>query len=41
VLLVPGSTFGVGANHFRVGLGRTDVPVALERLEAFAERTLH
>jgi aspartate/methionine/tyrosine aminotransferase len=40
VLLLPGSQFGFGGNHFRLGFGRADLPVALERLEAFAERTL-
>ncbi len=40
VLLLPGSQFGFGGNHFRLGFGRTDLPVALERLEAFAARTL-
>jgi len=40
VLLLPGSQFGFGGNHFRLGFGRTDLPVALERLEAFASRTL-
>ena len=40
VLLLPGSQFGYGGNHFRLGLGRTDMPEALGRLEAFAERTL-
>jgi aspartate/methionine/tyrosine aminotransferase len=40
VLLLPGSTFGYGGNHFRLGFGRTDLPVALERLEAYADRTL-
>jgi aspartate/methionine/tyrosine aminotransferase len=40
VLLLPGSQFGFGGNHFRLGFGRTDLPVALDRLEAFAERTL-
>jgi aspartate/methionine/tyrosine aminotransferase len=40
VLLLPGSQFGFGGNHFRVGLGRTDLPVALERMEAHARRTL-
>ncbi len=40
VLLLPGSQFGFGGNHFRLGFGRTDLPVALERLEAFADRTL-
>ena len=35
-----GSQFGFGGNHFRIGFGRTDLPVALDRLEAFAERTL-
>jgi aspartate/methionine/tyrosine aminotransferase len=40
VLLLPGSEFGFGGNHFRLGFGRTDLPVALERLEAYAEATL-
>lgn len=40
VLLVPGSQFGYPGNHFRIGFGRTDLPEALVRLEAFAERTL-
>ncbi len=40
VLLLPGSQFGYPGNHFRLGFGRTDLPEALARLEAFAERTL-
>lgn len=40
VLLLPGSEFGFGGNHFRLGFGRTDLPVALERLEAYAAATL-
>ena len=40
VLLLPGSQFGFGGNHFRLGFGRTDLPVALERLEAYATETL-
>jgi aspartate/methionine/tyrosine aminotransferase len=40
VLLVPGSQFEFPGNHFRIGFGRTDLPEALGRLEAFAERTL-
>jgi aspartate/methionine/tyrosine aminotransferase len=40
VLLVPGSQFGHPGNHFRIGFGRTDLPEALTRLEAFATRTL-
>jgi aspartate/methionine/tyrosine aminotransferase len=32
VLLLPGSVFGYPGNHFRIGLGRTDVPEALEVL---------
>lgn len=40
VLLLPGSQFGHPGNHFRIGLGRTDLPEALERLESFARRTL-
>ena len=40
VLLLPGSRFGVPGDHFRLGFGRTDLPVALERLETYATRTL-
>ena len=40
VLLLPGSQFGDPGNHFRLGFGRTDLPVAVDRLEAFARRTL-
>jgi aspartate/methionine/tyrosine aminotransferase len=40
VLLLPGSQFGFGTNHFRLGFGRVDLPVALDRLEAYARRTL-
>ena len=40
VLLLPGSQFGHSGNHFRIGFGRTDLPEALDRLEAFAGRTL-
>jgi aspartate/methionine/tyrosine aminotransferase len=40
VLLLPGSQFGYGGNHFRLGFGRTDLPVALEALEGYAARTL-
>jgi len=32
VLLLPGSIFGYAASHFRLGLGRRDFPVALEKL---------
>ena len=38
VLLLPGSRFDYPGNHFRVGFGRTDLPIALERLEAFTDR---
>ena len=40
VLLLPGSQFGFGGNHFRLGFGRTDLPEALDRLEGYAARTL-
>jgi aspartate/methionine/tyrosine aminotransferase len=40
VLILPGSRFGDAGNHFRIGFGRTDLPVALDRLEAHAGRTL-
>jgi aspartate/methionine/tyrosine aminotransferase len=32
VLLMPGSVFGADPAHFRLGLGRRDLPLALERL---------
>lgn len=40
VLIAPGSIFGHPGNHFRLGFGRTDLPLALQRLETFAERAL-
>ncbi len=40
VLLLPGSAFGHPGNHFRLGFGRTDLPDALGRLEAYARLTL-
>jgi aspartate/methionine/tyrosine aminotransferase len=40
VLLLPGSQFGYGGNHFRLGFGRTDLPIALDRMQRHAERTL-
>jgi aspartate/methionine/tyrosine aminotransferase len=38
VLLLPGSRFGYPGNHFRIGFGRSDMPDALERLDAFLDR---
>jgi aspartate/methionine/tyrosine aminotransferase len=35
VLLLPSSTFGFGDSHFRIGLGRADLPDAVEALDAF------
>src|SRR4029450_12978729 len=40
VLLLPGSQLDHPGNHFRIGFGRTNLPDALSRLEAFAQRTL-
>jgi hypothetical protein len=37
---LPGSQLGDPGNHFRLGFGRADLPVALDHLEAFARRTL-
>jgi aspartate/methionine/tyrosine aminotransferase len=37
VLLLPASQFGYPGNHFRLGYGREDLPVALARLEAFLD----
>lgn len=38
VLLLPGSVFEHPGDHFRLGFGRTDLPQALGRLEAFLDR---
>jgi aspartate/methionine/tyrosine aminotransferase len=35
VLLLPGSVYGDTHNHFRLGLGRKNLPRAVERLEGF------
>jgi aspartate/methionine/tyrosine aminotransferase len=35
VLLLPSSTFGFGDSHVRIGLGRTDLPEAIGKIEAF------
>ena len=35
VLLLPSTTFGSGDSHFRIGLGRTDLPEAIAKLDAF------
>jgi aspartate/methionine/tyrosine aminotransferase len=40
VLLLPGSQLGHPGNHFRLGFGRADLPVAIDRLEDYARRTL-
>jgi aspartate/methionine/tyrosine aminotransferase len=37
VLILPASAFGHPGNHFRLGFGREDLPVALERFEAFLD----
>jgi aspartate/methionine/tyrosine aminotransferase len=34
VLLVPSSTFGFGDSHFRIGLGRRDLPEAIAKVES-------
>ena len=39
VLILPGTLFGDPGNHFRIGFGRTNLPEALARLEAYAART--
>ena len=40
VLLAPGGLFGDEDNHFRLGFGRSNLPAALARFEAFAELKL-
>jgi aspartate/methionine/tyrosine aminotransferase len=38
VLLLPGSVYDDARNHFRLGLGRKNLPVAVEKLEQFLVR---
>jgi aspartate/methionine/tyrosine aminotransferase len=38
VLLLPDSVFDIADNRFRIGLGRTSLPRALDRLDAFLTR---
>jgi aspartate/methionine/tyrosine aminotransferase len=40
VLLLPGSVYGHGGNHFRLGFGRRDLPQALDGVRRFAARHL-
>jgi aspartate/methionine/tyrosine aminotransferase len=40
VLILPGKVFADTGNHFRLGFGRTNMPQALARLDAYAARTL-
>jgi aspartate/methionine/tyrosine aminotransferase len=40
VLLLPGSVYSDQGNHFRLGLGRMDLPRAVERLEEFLSAEL-
>ena len=35
VLLLPGTMYDDSRNHFRIGLGRKNLPQAVERLKAF------
>jgi aspartate/methionine/tyrosine aminotransferase len=39
VLVLPGTVFADTGNHLRLGFGRSNMPEALARLEAYAERT--
>jgi aspartate/methionine/tyrosine aminotransferase len=40
VLLLPGTMYDDSRNHFRLGLGRNNLPQAVERLERFLEKGL-
>ena len=37
VLLLPSTAFGSGDSHFRIGLGRTDLPEAMAKLDGFID----
>ena len=39
VLLLPGSVYGDSHNHFRLGLGRKNLPQAVERLEMYLSKS--
>jgi aspartate/methionine/tyrosine aminotransferase len=39
VLLLPGTVFDYPGNHFRLGFGRRNLPVALARFEEFLDRS--
>ena len=38
VLLLPGSMYDYSRNHFRLGLGRKNLPEAVERLEEYLSK---
>ncbi len=40
VLILPGTVYDHPGNHFRLGLGRTNLPEALMRFEAFTKKRL-
>jgi aspartate/methionine/tyrosine aminotransferase len=40
VLLLPGSCYGFGHTHFRIGFGRKNMPECLERLEVYIRNEL-
>ena len=39
VLLLPGTMYDDSRNHFRIGLGRKNLPQAVERLEAYLKKS--
>jgi len=39
VLLLPGTLFGVEGNYFRLGFGRANLALAVQKLEEFVENT--
>jgi aspartate/methionine/tyrosine aminotransferase len=40
VLLLPGTMYDDSSNHFRIGLGRKNLPQAVERLEKYLEQMI-
>jgi aspartate/methionine/tyrosine aminotransferase len=38
VLLLPGTMYDDSKNHFRIGLGRKNLPEAVERLEEYLSK---
>ena len=39
IMLLPGTMYNDSNNHFRIGLGRKNLPQAVERLEEYIQKS--